>query len=206
MKKTMLLKKDKLSSQKQKYLFLITIMILGFTFSFIFFALIAKEDKTILQNEINLFFQNVKTNQLNTTNSLINSLSSNLLSISLVWLLGISIIGLPFIIFFLFFKSFILGFSIISILANYGLKGILLIIPYLFPHQIIYLIIWLLLSFYASSFSIKLFKILFLKKNLNLQEHFIKYLKIASLCLVTSIICSLFEVYISPKLISLFIF
>lgn len=198
--------KDKLLNQKKKYLFLLIIMCIGFISGIIFLFFISKSDKTVLMKEINTFFINIKDNNLNTTNTLINSISSNFLSISIIWLLGISIIGIPFIIFFLFFKSFIFSFSIASIIAKYGFKGILLAFSYIFPHQVIYLVIWLLLGFYALSFSFKLGNLLFFKKNINIREHFIKYIKIGGICLITSLLCSLFESYISPHFINLFIF
>lgn len=206
MKKNKILNKDKLLSQKKKYLFLLIIMLVGFIVGILFLFFISKDDKTILVNEINSFFNNVKENNLITSKTLINSLSSNILSISLVWLLGISIIGIPFIIFFLFFKTFVLGFSISSIIYNYGFKGILLAFSYIFPHQLIYLVIWLLLSFYALSFCIKLGKVLFLKKNINLRDNFLRYIKIGLICLIGSLLCSLIEVFVTPHFINLFIF
>lgn len=206
MKLSKQIKKDKLLLQKRKYLFLLIIMLIGFISGILFLFFISKEDTSLLSKELNTFFSNIKNNELNFTNTLINSISSNMLSLVIIWLLGISIIGIPFILFFLFFKSFVLGFSIISILSNYGFKGILLSISYIFPHQLIYLIIWLLLTYYAFSFSIKLVKILFFKKNINIREYFLKYLKIGGISLVTLIICSLFETYITPHFINLFIF
>jgi len=206
MKKNKILNKDKLLNQKKKYLFLLIIMLVGFIVGILFLFFISKEDKGILVTEINDFFNNIKDNNLITSKALINSISSNLLSISIVWLLGISIIGIPFIIFFLFFKTFILGFSISSIVYKYGFKGLLLVFSYIFPHQLIYLVIWLLLSFYSLSFSIKLSRVLFLKKNINLRENFMRYSKIGLICLIISLLCSLFEVYITPHFINLFIF
>ncbi len=206
MKLSKQIKKDKLLLQKRKYLFLLIIMLIGFISGILFLFFISREDTSLLSKELNTFFSNIKNNELNFTNTLINSISSNMLSLVIIWLLGISIIGIPFILFFLFFKSFVLGFSIISILSNYGFKGILLSISYIFPHQLIYLIIWLLLTYYAFSFSIKLVKILFFKKNINIREYFLKYLKIGGISLVTLIICSLFETYITPHFINLFIF
>ncbi len=206
MKKLSLLKKDKLLTQKKKYVFLSTIMLIGFISGIIFLFLLNKSDKTVLTTEMNNFFNNIKSNQLNSGSAIINSISSNLLYIGITWLLGISIIGIPFIVFLLFFKCFVFGFGIVSIIASYGFKGILLSFAYIFPHQLIYLLIWLLLSFYSLSFSIKLFKTLFMKKTINLRENFIRYTKILGVCIIASLICSLIEVYITPHFIKLFIF
>ena len=198
--------KDKLLVQKKKYAFLLTIMVLGVLAGILFVFFISSEDKTLLLDNLNGFFTSIKENKLNYTDSLINSISGNLLSILLIWLLGISVIGIPFILCFLVFKCFVLGFSISSILVNYGFKGIFVAFSYVFPHQLLYLVMWLLLSFYALSFFFFLFRLLFLKKNINLKEHFRKYLKILLICLLSSCLVSLFEVYVTPQLIKLFIF
>ena len=50
-----------------------------------------------------------------------------------MWLLGISIIGLPIIYIMIFLKSFKIGFTVSSIFANYKFLGILGIICYLIP-------------------------------------------------------------------------
>jgi len=200
------LNKDKLLLQKKKYLFLIIIMFLGLIAGITFLFFISKEDKQLLIESMNNFFISIKEHKLDYINGLINSITSNCLYISIIWILGISIVGIPLILFLLFFKSFVLGFSITSIIANYGFKGVFLAFSYIFPHQLLFMLIRLLLGFYSISFSNKLFKVLFLKKNINLKEYFNKYLKILGICLIASIISSLIEIYITPNFINLFIF
>ena len=85
-----------------------------------------------------------------------------------------------------------------------GLKGVLGAITYVFPHQLLFLLLSLVLTFYAFSFSIKLFSALFLKRNINWKEAMHKYLKILLLSIVIALITSLFEVFISPFLIQFF--
>ena len=126
--------RDKLLAQKKKYVFLIMVMALGILAGILFVFFISSEDKALLLDNLNSFFTSIKENKLNYTDSLMNSISSNLLSILFIWLLGISVIGIPFILGFLVFKCFVLGFSISPILVNYGFKGILVAISYVFPH------------------------------------------------------------------------
>lgn len=199
------LQKDKLSKQKLLYFILIIIILLGIGTGFFYIFLLKKEIKTELLVGIDQFFATIKTANLDKTATLINSLSANGLSLLLIWILGVSIIGIPFILMFLFYKSFILSFSFISIITKYHLKGIFLALTYIFPSQILNLVIWLLLSFYAISFSIKLMKVLFLKKNLNLREPFKKYTKILGICIVVLILSSVFESYLSPYLMNFFL-
>ena len=192
----MKLKKDKLWNQKILYLVLGIVILIGIGTGLFYQFFIGKEMKTEIINQMNHFFTTIKDGSLNFSNTFTNSVSSNGISLLLIWVLGISIIGIPFILIHLFFKAFILSFSFISIIANYHFKGLFLGITYIFPHQVLNLVIWLLLSFYAIGFSIKLIKVLIFKKNINLKEHFKKYTKILFICSLMLILSSLFETYL----------
>lgn len=197
--------KSNVINQKKKYLFLSVIMLIGIISGVLFIFFVSKEDKLQVKEQLELFLVNIKNKNLNNFSSLINSLLSNGLYIVSFWILGISIIGIPIIVFLLFLKSFIFGFSIASIIYNYGFKGIMLAIVYQIPHNLVYLVLLLLLSFYAINFSIKLFRVLFLKENISLSLYFKRYNKILLVCIVCSIVCSIFEIFVTPVLINLFL-
>jgi len=197
--------KKNITSQKQKYLFLAVILLIGIVSGILFIFFISKTDKSLVNDELNLFFKILKENQLDYVSSLINSISSNILYFVIVWILGISIIGIPVIIFLLFLKGFIFGFSISSIIVNYGVKGLFLTISYQVPHNVIMLVLYVLISFYAINFSIRLFKMLFLKENINLNPYFKRYNQVIGISILIAILCSLFEVFVSPILIKLFL-
>ena len=205
MNKVIIKAKNNFISQKKKYLFLSIMTLIGVISGILFIFFISKTDKLLVKDELTLFFTNLKENNLDYVSSLINSLSSNFLYFIIIWILGISIIGMPIIIFMLFFKGFIFGFSISSIVSNYGFKGILIATGYHLPHNLILLILYLLISFYAINFSIRLFRILFLKENINLNHYFKRYNQVMIICLLVSILCSLLEVFLAPVLINLFL-
>lgn len=191
---------------KQKlYRIIITLMIFGIISGILFIFFISKESKTKALVSIKNFFDLMNTSTgINYGKSLLNTLVNNIGYVLLIWLLGISIIGLPITIVLAFMKSFIVGFSISSIISCYKAKGILGAFLYVFPHQIIILFIYLLLSFYSISFSIKLFKSLFLKQTINFRVVMQKYIKILLISLIGIIIVSLYEVFISTYFIKLF--
>ncbi|MCI8588323.1 MAG: hypothetical protein HFG40_01580 [Bacilli bacterium] len=199
------LKKDKLWNQKILYLVLIVVILLGMGTALFYQFFLGKDLKGDIVVQMNQFFTSIKDGNLNFSVTLQNSLSSNGISLFVIWIFGISIIGIPFILIHLFLKSFILFFSFVSIIANYHFKGIFLSIVYIFPHQIVNLVIWLLLSFYAVGFSIKLIQVLFLKRNINLKEHFKKYTKILVLCMIGLTISSFFETYLCPWFLKFFL-
>lgn len=197
--------KSNVINQKKKYLFLSVIMLVGIISGILFIFFVSKEDKLQIKEQLELFLINIKNKNLNNVTSLINSLLSNGLYLVSFWILGISIIGIPIIVFLLFLKSFIFGFSIVSIIYNYGFNGIMLAIMYQIPHNLVYLVLLLLLSFYAINFSIKLFRLLFLKENISLGIYFKRYNKILLVCILCSIVCSIFEIFVTPVLMNLFL-
>lgn len=197
--------KNSIIKQKKLYRIIITLMIFGIISGILFIFFISKESKTKALESIKNFFDLMNTSTgVNYGKSLLNTLVNNIGYVLLIWLLGISIIGLPITIVLAFMKSFIIGFSISSIISCYKAKGILGAFLYVFPHQIIILFIYLLLSFYSISFSIKLFKSLFLKQTINFRVVMQKYIKILLISLIGIIIVSLYEVFISTYFIKLF--
>lgn len=197
--------KNSIIKQKKLYRIIITLMIFGIISGILFIFFISKESKTKALVSIKNFFDLMNTSTgINYGKSLLNTLVNNIGYVLLIWLLGISIIGLPITIILAFMKSFIVGFSISSIISCYKAKGMLGAFLYVFPHQIIILFIYLLLSFYSISFSIKLFKSLFLKQTINFRVVMQKYIKILLISLIGIIIVSLYEVFISTYFIKLF--
>lgn len=197
--------KNSIIKQKKLYRIIITLMIFGIISGILFIFFISKESKTKALVSIKNFFDLMNTSTgINYGKSLLNTLVNNIGYVLLIWLLGISIIGLSITIVLAFMKSFIVGFSISSIISCYKAKGILGAFLYVFPHQIIILFIYLLLSFYSISFSIKLFKSLFLKQTINFRVVMQKYIKILLISLISIIIVSLYEVFISTYFIKLF--
>ena len=188
----------------KKYIFLITLIIIGIIFGIVFSLVLSKSDKLIVTNTINSYFTNKNINKSIMIDNFKQSIVSNLFYLGLVWILGMSIIGIPIILFMLFGKGFILGFSIGSILRIYHLKGIIGVICYIFPHHILSLILSILLTYHSTNMSIKLFKYLFLKKEMNVKKVMKKYLNILIICGVGYIICSFSESFISFKIIKLF--
>ena len=194
---------DKLREQKKIYIFLIIVMIIGMLLGIIYAIILNKSDHALVTTSLDSFFTSIKNNDIDYKSALINSLIGNISFVTFIFLLGISIIGIPIIIFSLATSSFIFGFSLSSIIYTYHLNGILKAITYLFPHQLITLLMSLFLGFYALYFGIKLFKYLFRGVDINLRSSMKRYIQVYVTVLLIFIGCSFIEVFISPALIKL---
>ncbi len=194
---------NKLVEQKKIYLFIIIMMTIGLIAGLVYAIILSESDHNLVAISLNSFFESIKNNDLNYSSAIINSLVGNISFITFVFLLGISIIGIPLIIICLMINAFIFGFSLSSIIYTYHLNGVLKAITYLFPHQVIVLLMNLFLGFYALYFGIKLFKYLFKGKDINLRMSMKRYLQVYIFVLLVNICCSFIEVFLSPALIKL---
>lgn len=191
---------------KKVNLFVIFIIVLGIISGCLFLVVLNENDKNLVINEINTFVTNINTNNINNINSFKNSMIEFLIFIMLTWILGMSIIGIIFNIFFIYLKSFVIGFSISSFILIYKYKGILASLVYVFPSQLINILIILILGVYTLLFSKYLFKLIFFKdKSINLGKFFKKYTLVLVICLILSLISSLSEGYLVPSLLKVMI-
>lgn len=191
---------------KKVNLFVIFIVILGIISGSLFLMVLNENDKSEVINEISTFMANINTNNINNFNSFKNSLIEGMILIILSWILGMSIVGVIFNIFFIYMKSFTIGFSISSFILVYKYKGILSSLIYVIPSQLINILIILILGVYTLLFSKYLFKMIFLKdKTVNLGKFFKKYVLVFGICIILCVISSLCEAYLLPSLLKVMI-
>ena len=197
---------DKLSRNirinKNLFIFLLVIVIIGITAGALFTAIISTEDKELVTSYLNDFITNIKEGKLIYENSLINALILTIGVALIIWLLGVSVIGFIVVIVILFLKAFVLGFSVGSIIATFKVKGILLAFIYSFPHQVINILVFMLISAFALIMSFKIINSITSKKPLDLKHFMNRYLIILIFSCLVLLISSLYEIYVVPKLIN----
>ena len=117
-----------------------------------------------------------------------------------------SVIGIPINLFIYFTKSFILGFSISSFILQYKSKGCLLSLIYIFPHQIINIIIYTTLLMFSMNFSKRLICSMKSKKLISFQVTFKRYSAILLISIVIITITTVIEIFVTPFLIEKILF
>ena len=196
---------DKFKRNKSLSIFLLIMLIVGVISGIIFSTVLSAQDKTLVTNYLNSFFNNINSNKFDYTNALFNTLGNNYLYIFFMWLLGISIVGIPIIIFMFFAKSFMLGFIISAFLINYKWKGLLYTFLYVFPHQLINLFAYLLLSIYALKIAFRMLSSIYKKETINFGRMIRFYARILLLVISILTVTTLYEIYVVPYLIKLVI-
>ena len=199
MKKIMDKLKNRISYNKKIMLFLTILTIIGIITGAFLVVILNVSDKNLIKEYIQTFIDNI--NSFNYIESLKNSLIISLILTIGIWILGISVIGLLFVILIIFWKSFVLGFTISSFIITYNLKGLMLSFVYIFPSFIINLLVLMYLGSYSIKFSLIIIKSIVSKKKLELSKLMHKYLIVLILTLIINLLTSLFEVFITPILL-----
>lgn len=184
--------------------FVVTILLLGIMSGAIFLMMSSNADKSSVVAQIESFFSNISKGSIDNGLALRNSLIINYLFVGVIWVLGLSMIGILVNIFLTYIKGFLVGFSIASIFFTYKTKGIVAVLFYTFPTQIFNLFVVGTLCIYSIMFSSNLLKVIISKKGycgIMLK----KYLVIFMFCVILSFFSSILEVYVFPNLLKLFI-
>lgn len=197
--------KGTIKVNKKTLLFFTILLIIGIIAGSIFMAILSETDKKLVTDYFNNYISNIENNKLNYLEGIKNGLFNNLLYIIIIWILGISIIGIPIVTIMFFIKSFTLGFSIASIVFNYKLKGCLLNFINIFPHQMIYFLTYMLITTYSIFFSLKMINSIINKKNMDFKVMMNKYVKILIISVIAITIGIIIETFITPLLIKIII-
>ena len=193
--------KFKVKIDKKLLIFLTVLLLVGIAVGSIFVSILDSTDTNLVNEHLNNFINSIENDKLDYLQALKSNLITNISFVLVIWLLGISIIGLPIILIMFFSKTFILGFSVGAILSVFKTKGILFSLVYVFPGQVISLLFYLFLTMYAMSFSFKLIYVIFKKKTLDFKIIMNKYFKILLFVLVVVVLMNLYDTYLMPKLV-----
>lgn len=191
---------------KKINLFVLFVIVLGIISGCIFLLALNATDKELVVNQITNFMTNINNNNINNFNAFKNCLIENLIFIILIWILGMSIIGVIFNIFIIYLKGFVLGFTLSSFFMIYKYKGLLAGFIYLVPTNIIYIIATLIIGVYSVLLTIYLWKVIFMKdKSCNISRFLKKYLLILLISIVLISLAALCESYLVPAIMKLVI-
>jgi len=190
---------------KRYVLFCLVLVILGIVCGSLFIIILNSSDKNLVIEYIESFIDTIKNNNFNYIDTLKNTLISNYLIIIIISIIGFTYFLIPINILILFYKAFIIGFSLSSFILTYKLKGLLLSIIYIFPHLIINVLLFSFLIAFTLKLSLKMIKYIIKKKDVNMRLYFNKYLYTFLFIFFIITITSIYESFITPYLMKLFV-
>lgn len=185
-----------LKTYRYIYLFNLGLLFAGFCFGCFIFT---RQDEEALKTLNQLMSSVLSLSYIKDPAMIQNNLASNIILIFTVFLLALSLLGIPLLAFILFSKGMQVGFSCMLYIEVYALKGIAGIILTLIPFILFELIAFLLLSAVAYEVSLSLWITCFFKKQVlslrSVLNHLLNYVLIA---LALVLFATLFKIYLLP--------
>lgn len=116
----------------------------------------------------------------------------------LIFVLGLSVVGLPIIWIFLFLKGLVVGFSVGFIVNQLGVKGLLLASLSIAPQNILIIPVYIIAGSLAMIFSLTLLSKLF-SRNISqpILQPFAKYISLFVCLLAISLVAALLEAFVA---------
>ncbi|MDR4948475.1 stage II sporulation protein M [Neobacillus cucumis] len=182
------------------FLFIVILFLMGVIFGAIVVNSMSITQKEDLYYYLSQFFGQVSDGTVADDNDLfLQSFFHNSKFIGLMWILGISIIGLPIILILLFLKGMVVGFTVGFLVSQMGWKGFMLAFASILPQNLIIIPVFILMAAFSVIFSIRMIKRQFLKKYAQpIMPFFKRYIitLIAAVLFISA--ASGIEAYLSP--------
>lgn len=149
------------------YSFVIVLFLMGIVFGAIIVNSLSISQKDDLYYYLNQFFGVVSNDKVAASSDLFRlSFLHNIKFLGFMWLLGISIIGLPLILILLFLKGVVVGFSVGFLVSKMGWNGFLLSFATVLPQNLFIIPMFIFIAVVSVCFSFQLIRKIFVKHTL----------------------------------------
>lgn len=195
--------KEHVTANKASCIFLLMTFVLGVSAGAFTVKGLSAMQRDELLNYFQGFLQLFSNQNLKSSELFSIGLVENIKLVALLWILGATIIGLPFIYLVIGVRGFTTGFTSGFIINALGMQGLLFSGAALLPREIIIIPCLIGIGVNGINFSMKI------ARNKSIQDSQKKGLKsaFASYCLVTLVFCCImlagivFDAYITPVLV-----
>ncbi|WP_174613663.1 stage II sporulation protein M [Virgibacillus ihumii] len=183
------------------YMFMIILFLTGVVFGAIIVNGMSFGQKEGLFFYLERFFGQLNgSEQINNSEILKSSFLYHAKYLILLFILGLSVIGLPLVWILIFLKGLVVGFSVGFIVNQLGAKGLLLASLSIAPQNFLIIPVYLIAGSMAMIFSLTLLGKLFSKKIPQpIFQPFGRYIMIFSLLLIASLAAASLEAFVANE-------
>lgn len=184
------------------YIFVGVIFVTGVIFGAVMIGALSSEQKQEITRYLGNFFSTIEQGALpgDSQASFRDAFAMHMKWILIIWVLGLSVVGLPLILILDFLKGVLVGFTVSYMVGTMSWKGLLFALVSVVPQNLIVIPALLVCSVTAMAFTVHLVKNRFFQKKGALYEPFMRF---SATVLITGVLLlgvSAFEAYASPVL------
>lgn len=193
---------QKIKENSSLYLFTIVLFMMGVGFGAVVVNSIGLTQKQDLFMYMNQFFQEVKTNNIaEPMLAFQNSLGNYFKYIGFLWILGLSIIGIPVILIMVFLKGVMVGFTVGFLVDQMHWQGFSFALVSVLPQNLIVVPVIIIIATSALSFSMRMIQNRLKKQSgVPVYYHLISYSVLILIMLGATVVAAGIEAFISPNL------
>ncbi|GAE25449.1 stage II sporulation protein M [Halalkalibacter wakoensis JCM 9140] len=189
-----------LEENRTIYVFTTVLFLIGIVFGAIVVNSLSLTQKHDLYTYLNQFFGHVQQGEIANPSAIFSqSFAHYAKYFGLMWILGLSIIGLPVILVLLFLKGVVVGFTVGFLVNQMGMSGFFLAFVSIMPQNFILVPAFIIIGTASISFCLKMIRQQFIKRtSIPIFPQFLKY-SFLVLCIGSAVVvASAFEAYVSP--------
>ena len=179
------------------YFLVLSVFVIGIVAGSFSIKILNQYQKEELTSYIQGFFTILNIEKIDNWLLFKNSLFSNLKTIFLLWVFGVTVIGIPFILGVLAIRGYILGFTVGFFISEFGFRGLILSISAILPQNVIMVPALMIIGVISLNFSLTVFR----RKKITISDFlrlFLVYTMIIYLLSLFIVIGCFVESYINP--------
>ncbi|KFZ39636.1 stage II sporulation protein M [Thermoactinomyces sp. Gus2-1] len=186
-------------SQKSLYIFVTTLFMMGVIFGAVLVNSLDPSQKEGLLHYLGYFFQGLKDETIAEPGvAFQHSLGDHLKTIGLMWILGLSVIGIPVLLVLLFLKGLVIGFTVGFLFSKLSWQGLWFAFVSIVPQNLLIIPSMIIITMAGIRFSITLIKNRLIHHRGAIYPHFVSFSLLVTGMAVVMLVSSAFEAYVSP--------
>ncbi|MEW6621638.1 MAG: stage II sporulation protein M [Bacillota bacterium] len=197
--------KEHLTDHITLYLVTFMMFLLGSTTGAFVIRMLDEYQLKELVEYLDFFLKGLPVWQINSIVIAQDAVINSIKIISVIWLLGLTIVGIPIILVVVYVKGFILGFTVGFLLIKKSYVGLLISIFAVLPQNLFYIPSIIICAVAAVTFSLRLIRGTIGRSYIPLSQQFINYLLLLVLLFFISIVGGIIEGYFAPYLMKIIV-
>lgn len=188
-----------LQNQKSLYLFVTVLFMMGVVFGSIIVNTLDPAQKEGLLHYLGHFFDGLKQDSIAESKVVFqHALGDQLKTIGIMWILGLSVIGIPILIIFIFLKGMVIGFTVGFLVNQLSWQGLWFAFVSVVPQNLLVIPAFIIVAVSGIHFSIALVKNRLIHHRGTIYPQFVSFSIVVTAMAIVMLIAAFVESYLSP--------
>lgn len=186
---------------KSLYIFVTVLFTMGVIFGGIVVGALDLTQKEGLLNYLGHFFQGLKQDEIaDPAITFQHALGSHMKILGIMWILGISVIGIPLLCVYIFLKGLVVGFTVGFLVSQLSWSGLWFALVSVVPHNLLIVPALIIVAVSGIYFSLHLVRNRLIRHRGTIYPQFISYCLLVTCMAILLLFAACIEAYLSPLL------